>query len=831
MRDKTRTSHLPRLSAVGCATATLLLLQASAHAQEVAPAPATAASGSSANAQHAAPAPAAAASAGKDGERTELTIVVITANKRVERLEQVPMAISVMNAEDLQRNNVRGLDDVALLSPALSITYGTTPANNGINMRGIGTSSIGIGVESDVSVTVDDIPMGLQFMAFKDLADTGRIEIIKGPQSTLYGKASIAGAVNIITQPVGGPLHGSLMAMMTTDEEYRGSVAYGGTLSDTLGFRIAASTNTFDGNVRNLTTSEKVNGSRGRTFMGKLVWRPTEALEIQFSPRYNHTDANCCVLVPTGFTPVQGALLSNVAALPASQLLAGIPIGPDNRDIRNDYPTGLTSGDTGLGLRINYELPNGMALTSITSTEHYTANDYRDQDFVDAHTLLYYPLANGKPAGVDTGYTQYGQYDIKSNSQELRLTSPDAGRWRYVAGLWFGENVVDRHFVRGYNGIALTTPVQYYGSTYNRNTAVFGQVSYAITPDDTVLGGLRFNRQVSGYDMQLGAPPPAAWTPTSHFFSRGNGENSTTGKLSYQHQFTRGLMAYVMGATGYKGQAYDITSGLTAATAAQQPVHSEKGHTIELGMKGNFFENRLTLNLAAFKSVFSDYQQNSGSYLPGTTTYVTRLNSIGGVQTHGVEADIALLVTPAFLVNANAAYTLATVTRWPNAPCYNVTSTANGGFNAACVLKDPTYGGQNVQDLGGARMPNAPRYKGSISGQYDIALQNAPVNAFVSGTFRYQSAVLTNINQDPTLAAPGIGILNLGFGFKDKADMYRLSFFVNNVTDRHYALTGFTGLGSWNAKAPNPPVTVTTTTWTPARDAWRYESVRFDAKF
>ena len=115
MRDKTRPSPLPRLSAVGCATATLLLLQASAHAQQAAPAPATAASGSSAS---------ASASTTGTADRTELTTVVITANKRVERLEQVPLAISVMNAEDLDRNNVRGLDDVALLSPALSITYG-----------------------------------------------------------------------------------------------------------------------------------------------------------------------------------------------------------------------------------------------------------------------------------------------------------------------------------------------------------------------------------------------------------------------------------------------------------------------------------------------------------------------------------------------------------------------------------------------------------------------------------------------------------------------------------------------------------------------------------
>jgi len=806
--ESARPKH--HLTAVTGAVALLCSLCAAAQAQSAA-------------------APAAAASA-TDGDKNQLEKVVVTANKRVERLESVPLAITVIGSEAIERSNARSFEDITSLAPALTITYGTTPANNGINMRGIGTSSIGIGVESDVSVVVDDIPLGMQFMAFQDLSDVDRIEVIKGPQSTLFGKASIAGAVNITTKPVAGPLRGSASAQYSTDNERRVRVSYGGDVAENLSLRIAASSNEFPGNVNNLTYGSKVNGSNGRTFMGKLAWRPTEQLEIELSPRYNHTDTTCCVLVPTSLTPLQGALLSNIKQLPATTLLAGIDIGPYNRDIRNDAKTGLASSDTGLGLRVTYDMGN-LLLTSITSAENYKAEDSRDQDFVDAHTLLYYPLANGKPAGVDQGYLQYGTYDIKSRTQEFRLTSPDTGKLRYVAGFFWAQNVIDRHFVRGYNGIALTTPSAYIGNTYNRNTALFGQASYAVAPSTTVLAGLRLNRQNSGYVMDMGAPPPGDFVATSHFESRGNNENSTTGKLSLQQQFTPGLMAYVTGATGYKGKAYDITSSLNAQTAAQQPVASESGKTFEVGLKGNFLQNRMTLNMAAFKSTFSNYQQNSGNYLPGTTTYVTRLNSIGGVQTHGIEADLAALVTPDFLLNVSLAYTIATVTDWKNAPCYNVPNSPNGGYNAECVLKNPAYGGTNTQDVSGKPMPNAPKVKGNISGRYDIPLAGMSFNGFVSADLRFQSKVLTNINQDPTLGAPGYSITNLRFGMKDKSGVYELSFMVNNLFDRHYANTGFTGFGSWSSKAPNPVVNVTSTTWTPARDAFRYGAVRLDVKF
>lgn len=766
--------------------------------------------------------------------KNQLERVEVTANKRVEKLENVPLAISVFTAERLERSNVRSMEDVIELTPALSVTYGTTPANNGLNMRGIGTSSIGIGVESDVSVIIDDIPIGAQFMAFKDLADVQRVEVLKGPQSTLFGKSAIAGALLITTKPIGSAIRGDASAYVTNDGEERLRFSVGGEIAPKLGLRVAAAASQFDGNLNNLSTGRKVNGSRDRTLLMKLAWHPTENLDVEFTPSYNKTRNDCCTFALTSFGPNNqlAGYQNGVAALPATTLLAGITPSPTNRDIRMDSPTGIESEIKGAALRINWAMPNGMTLTSITSGQRYTANDYRDQDFTDVHTLLYYPIAAGKPTtGRDAGYVQYGSYRIDTKTQELRLTSADEGSLRYVAGLWWASNAIDRFFNRGFDGIALSTPIAYVGDTSNRNAAVYGQATWEFLPSTTLVAGLRQNRQVSGYSLTLSNPLPAVFTPTATYSSRGNKEDSTTGKLSLQHQFNDSVMGYVMTSTGYKGKAYDITSGLTAATAAQQPVPSESARHYELGMKGNFFGNRLTVNLAVFNTKFKDYQQNSGGYLPGTTTYVTRLSSIGGVQTRGVEMDVAALVTPNFIVNADVAYTRATVTDWPNAPCYNVAGSPNGGFNLECVRNNPVYGGQNTQDVTGGRMPNAPKWKLGMSGRYDLALAEGPFNLFFSGNLRRRTAVLTNINQDPTLASPAVTIVNVGFGFKDKAGRYQLGFYVNNLFDHHYANTGYSGLGTWRVNPTNSGASYAHTTWTPARDAFSYTAVRLDVKF
>lgn len=768
-----------------------------------------------------------------------LETVVVSANKRVEKLESVPMSISVIGEELLRRNNVRDLDDIIDLSPSLTKTQSDNPANTGLNMRGIGTQSIGIGVESDVAVIVDDIPIGMQVQAFRDLTDVSRVEILKGPQSTLFGKSAIAGAINIVTKPISGPVTTRASVLASSDKEWRVGGSVGGEVNERFGFRVAASKTDFPGNVNNLTTGKMTNGSGGKTFLAKLAWRPIDNLSIDFSPRYNHTLTDCCVAVLNGIsgTNLQNGLLNNVPAFPLASVIAGIPPTPTNTNIRNDTFTGQESTTRGAGLRVNWELPNGLTLTSITSTDRYHANDSRDQDFTDLPVMLYYTVTgSGRPAGINAGSEQHGRFDVVSRTQELRLTSGDSDAFRYVVGLWYGKNELSRYFKRGEFGLATTSPTEFYGDTYNINKAVFGQASWEFMPKNTVTAGLRYNEQESGYSFSGSGNPStlpfgSPFRGVNNFSSLGNTDEAVTGKLSLQRQFTPGLMGYVMASTGYKGHAYDITSSLNALTAAQQPVKPETAKSFEVGMKGNFFANRLTVAGTLFSSKFKDYQQNSGSYIPDTLIYQTRLNSLPGVQTKGAELDMNAMVTPDLLVNAFLAYTDATITEFRNAQCYQVSGGNNGGFNAGCVLRNPLYGNQNTYDVSGGRMPFAPRRKASINAKYDVRLPSMSFDAFVTGTVIYASDMVTNLDQNPINYVQPTTYVNAGFGFQEKSGRASLTFRINNLLDKQYLSNRSVQLANFNASGANPPATVTTTTWTPPRNAFRNIAVKLDVKF
>ena len=771
-----------------------------------------------AHAQSAAPAAAA------DADQPHLDVVTVTANKRVEKLEDVPMAITVLDDKVLQRNNALNFTDLPALSPALTISYGSVPSNNSINMRGIGTTSVGIGVEADVVVVIDDIPMGMQVMALQGLADVGRIEILKGPQSTLFGKSSVAGAINITTKSITGPMVYSGSTLYTSDNEWNLSAAASGRVNDKFGFRLSANTTEFPGVVHDLTQGTRTDGDKSRTLTGKFDWYLTDDVTLSFSPHYNHSINSCCVLPLTSLAPFGSAAVNGLPQLPASTVLAGVPIGPENAYVRNASFSGAISNDNGAGLKLSYAPANGFVFSSITSADVYNQTDVQQDENTGAPVLLYYPNAAGQPAGVDLPYTQYGSTSVRSQTQEFRLASPDDSKFRYVAGLWFAKNTIDRNFIRGYNGIPLTSPKEFFGDVDNNTKAIYGQSNWDFMPDYSLVTGLRFNREVSGYDIRLGSPPPGAFVQSAAFGSHDNVDDSVTGRLGLEHHFTPDVMGYATVSTGHKGEAYGITSGLTATQAALNPVKPETSRNYEVGFKANLLHNRATLSVALYHEIFRNYQQNSWQPVPGNTAGTTVLDSIGGVQSHGLEVDGNVLVTPQLILNGSFAYTDATVSNWRVGPCYSLPS---GAPNAGCIVGNPESGGTNTQILTGARMPAAPKYKFNLGGQYDIPLPEHAYDGFVTANYRFQSYELFNIDQDPTSAQGAYGIINLGAGIKDHKDKWKLSFFVNNLMNKQYAVNDNMSTSGWSPAGTS----LVSYSWQPARDAFRYFGVRFDTKF
>ncbi|HWU02580.1 MAG TPA: TonB-dependent receptor plug domain-containing protein, partial [Novosphingobium sp.] len=156
--------------------------------------------------------------------------IVVTATRRAERLQDVPVSVTAVTSALLARQNVRDINDLPKLVPGLTLNYGSQPGNNSINLRGIGTLTNGIAVESDVAIVIDDVPLGFQAQAFKDLVDIERVEVLKGPQSTLFGKSAIAGVLNISTQQPTDTLTGRVTALVTDDHEWR----VGGTIAGPL---------------------------------------------------------------------------------------------------------------------------------------------------------------------------------------------------------------------------------------------------------------------------------------------------------------------------------------------------------------------------------------------------------------------------------------------------------------------------------------------------------------------------------------------------------------------------------------------------------------------
>lgn len=687
--------------------------------------------------------------------------VIVTAEKRAENVQSVPQAVQVVGAGQLAAAGVREFTDLSKLAPSLVVRPAEQPVNSSVSIRGIGTFAFSIGVEPSVAIQVDDVPVAFQARAFTDLSDIEHIEVLRGPQSTLYGKSASAGLINISTRAPTAALSGNLNVLATTDDEYGvgGSVS-GPIVTDKLEYRLSANYDKFDGNVKNVFNGDKAGGRDFTSVHGKLLWTPVSNFTATVG--WNYVNGGTTVGRPfTALAPT--ATLRGNPAIPASVFEAGITVGPDNTSFANNFKAKTDYEDNSQSVKLEWDL--GFAtLVSVTGNDHYTETDLLDVDET-ASTLI--------------DNRQIGDFKSGQLTQEVRLVSRGDQPLRYTVGAFYADVSYVRNFFRG----PVFSQARWYATSGSKQTAAFGQVDWEFITGTTLTGGLRYQDEKIDYTF--------ADILNNANFAGNATDDFWTYHAALNHQFTKDIMGYVSYSTGHKGQTYDLTTGFNLNRQLAGPIRPETSKSWETGLRSQFFDHRLTVNLTGFYAEYQDFQAQGIETLPdGTSNF--RLTNVGKLRTQGVELDSAARLTEELRLNLSAALLDAQITSFPVAQCYPLQTAAQG-----CT------GSPARQNLTGATPAQSPKVKLSADLDYVHLLSSTPFQLTGTASYAYQSKVNYSLNQDPQTIQKGYGILNLTVGIRNPSQHYEVSAFVNNVFNQHYYADIFDQAGTYNNMLAN----------------------------
>ncbi|EIZ78648.1 TonB-dependent receptor [Novosphingobium sp. Rr 2-17] len=725
-------------------------------------------------------APAPAEAQDTTTQNGSLEEIVVTAQKREQNLQDVPVAVSAISSEQIEARGVSAITDVARVSPSLTITENTNATGSSINLRGIGTFSFSIGIEPSVAIVVDDVALLQQAQAFSGLNDIERLEVLRGPQGTLFGKNAAAGVINIVTKAPTKQLSGSIGATATSDDQRRLEGMLSGPIGENVGFRINGFYDDRDGYIRNLNTGHMLNGERSYGARGRLDLDVTPTLDVVLTGNYTNTRSNGQVRT---FRSVNSG--ASVFGAPISGSIVGIEPSDSNYTIRLDTEPLNVSKQAMFTGKATLDL-GAANLISITAYQDWRFHFVEDLDTLGTPTLL----NTADPTSIlPNGSAATASFHAKNFTQELRLVSTGARRFDYLVALFYANGHTDRDYARGPNAAA-----SWEASADTETFAAFAQGTYDFTDTTHLDAGVRFNREKIGATFLNTTAGAAAVANNGSCLAECRGrdsDNQVTYKASLRQDIAEQVMVYASYATGYKGQGFDISTGFTPARAAN-PVRPETSQAYEIGLKSRLFDNKLQLNLTGFWTDFKDFQAQGGVTL-ADGTIVPQLSNVGALRSRGVEAELSAKPTRLLRIDASAAYTDAKIREFANAPCYTGQTLAQG-----CV---PATGGSTFQDLSGATLANSPKFKYNISANYDVEFPKLAFDGFITAEWAYQSKVKLDLLGSPISYQDAYGVFNgsVGIQGRDEAD-FRVALFVNNLFNQHYATSlGYTG--SSNAQA------------------------------
>jgi iron complex outermembrane receptor protein len=720
--------------------------------------------------------------------------VIVTAQKRVESLQEVPVAITAFSDDQIKNSLLDNTTDLVKLAPSLTFSTGTLPTESAFRLRGAGTQSQSDLVEPSVAVLYDGVVMTRTAQGVADLADIERIEVLRGPQGTLFGKNASAGVINVITKRPSKEFEGSAEFTLAEDGQYGFKGTVSSPLSDTTGYRLSGHYRKDDGFIDNIATGNSINGTENFSLRGKLEFQPNDKLNILLTGEVGEQDSDCCVMMP--LLNENGPDPEGYAALIAPSIA-----NESSRTVNQTADPSQQQDIWGISAEVNYDLSWGGTLTSITS--------FRDWDWTGTSPDIDFQPLTGGTAVPGFGFTFTRQsilyvpgnvHDNQTFSQELRISSLQDGPIDWVAGLFYWhsdynqDNTLRDALCIGPVAAAVPTmqacPAgainswrsgQMLVESTNQNAAAFGQVNWRPTEKFELFGGLRLIKEDlewSGY--RPNEPAPGFPNDTVNNFGVPNGgtlpfmgefetdDTAWAGKFGGMYDFSDTLRMYASYSRGYKGPAANANS-FNFSTEAVDP---ETVDSYELGLRSELLDNRMSFNATAFFSQFKDYQSQTIDQV----SQAFNTTNVGVFETKGVEFELTTQITDNFLVSAAIAYTDAKFDEYVNADCYVGQTAAQGCINGK-------------QDLSGAQSPNSPDWKYNILARYEFPL--ASWMGFIQGTYTWQDDVYYREDLNPASFQESYGLMNLNIGGSSADNRYGVTFFVENLFDEFFASNRF----------------------------------------
>ncbi|MGR4890684.1 TonB-dependent receptor [Sphingopyxis sp. LARHCG72] len=758
--------------------------------------------------------------------------IVVTAQKRSERLQDVPLAVTAVTGEALTARQINDTSGLVQAVPSLTFQQGANPVASSFRIRGVGTSLFGLGTESSVALVVDGVVSARQTQNFTDFADIERVEVLRGPQGTLFGKNATAGVISVVTARPSRELEGRASVTVAEMDEYRASGTISGPIGDTIGVRLTGYYNDIGGNIRNLLTGRDANRTKSWGVRGKLEWQPTDRLTLLFAGDYRESDSDCCqsVLVKVG-NPLRALVSGPITAR------------ADNDEVWSNGTTGVKSDQQTYSLQADLDL-GAATLTSITALQKYHLTQNVEVDSFGHARPIYISPASSAEFNLN-----YGLTDIKNFTQELRLASNGSGPFTYVIGGFYSKVSIDRYFSRrralcliGVVGQPCAAPVYQSlasdSDLSNESIAGFGQVELKLVGGLKAIGGLRvqyekiavdgerFGVLVPGDALYGGTPSVRAGTSAS--------DTAVTGKAGLQYEFSRFAQAYGTYTRGYKGLGFNTE--ISADFGGQAPVLPEHVDAYEIGFKGRTTDGTFGIAVAAFLADYTNLQvqANRSDTLNGVPAFIQ--TNAGSSRTKGFEIEATFRPSRAFSLTAAVTYAhnsfdidglncpqqfqpgapvIAIGGTRPVNSCYRYQFRNNAG---TLMTSGP------VQDVKGGKLPASPQWRINLSPRYEQEL-SSNLAGFVQADLSFQSDQGFALEQDPLLQQDGFAIVDLSLGVRQPERGFGLTLYVKNLFDQNY----YSGMTAGVLVPANP--TLVDSFANRPRNADRYVGATLDYRF